>query len=108
VRKHALPVCSKAKFFLFDTGSNLGEVIPLSKKALSCDMKPSRPFAAAYGGALAGGARRGVCLGGGGGLRTLCACAGLVAPMGVRGRHECQRCCGSIVGLRRRRWRAVR
>lgn len=41
---------SKAKFFMFDTGSNLGDVIPMSKKGLSCDLKPTRPFAAACAG----------------------------------------------------------
>jgi hypothetical protein len=42
---------SKAKFFVFDTGANIGDVIPLSKKALCCDLKPCRPFTAALGGA---------------------------------------------------------
>lgn len=40
----------KAKFFMWDTGSQLGEVIPSSKKVLTCDIKPSRPARAVFGG----------------------------------------------------------
>ncbi len=36
---------------MFDTGSNLGDVIPMSKKVITCDMKKSRPMTAVYGGA---------------------------------------------------------
>jgi len=41
---------SKAKFFAFDTGSNLGDVVPMAKKGLTCDLKPSRPFIGVCGG----------------------------------------------------------
>ena len=35
---------SKAKVFQFDTGSNLAEVLPHNKKAITGDMRPTRPF----------------------------------------------------------------
>jgi len=34
----------RVQFFSWDTGSQLGEVIPHSKKNITCDFKPSRPF----------------------------------------------------------------
>jgi len=41
---------AKAKFFAWDTGSQLGEVVPHNKKNLTCDFKPARPFKAVMGG----------------------------------------------------------
>lgn len=43
-----LPCC--LQFFNWDTGSQLGEVIPHTKKNITCDFKPSRPFKAVFGG----------------------------------------------------------
>ena len=40
----------KARFFAWDTGSSLGEVVPHSKKNVTCDFKPQRPFRAVLGG----------------------------------------------------------
>jgi WD40 repeat protein len=39
-----------AKVFSWDMGSNLGEILPLEKKALTCAMKPSRPYRMVFGG----------------------------------------------------------
>jgi WD repeat-containing protein 1 (actin-interacting protein 1) len=41
---------AKAKVFAWDTGSQLGEIVPHSKKNLTCDFKPTRPFKAVFGG----------------------------------------------------------
>lgn len=41
---------SKAKVFMWDTGSQLAEIIPHSKKVLSGDFKPTRPFKLVMGG----------------------------------------------------------
>jgi WD40 repeat protein len=41
---------AKAKFFMWDTGSQLGEVVPHTKKNLTVDFKPTRPFRAVLGG----------------------------------------------------------
>ncbi len=35
---------SKAKVFMWDTGSNLAEIVPHTKKAITGDLKPTRPF----------------------------------------------------------------
>lgn len=35
---------TKAKVFMWDTGSNLAEIVPHNKKAITGDLKPSRPF----------------------------------------------------------------
>ena len=40
----------KARFFAWDTGSSLGEVVPHSKKNVTCDFKPQRPYRAVLGG----------------------------------------------------------
>ena len=41
---------SKAKVFAWDTGSNLAEVIPHSKKMVACDLRPVLPHRLALGG----------------------------------------------------------
>lgn len=41
---------SKAKVFMWDTGSNLGEMIPHGKKNITGDIKSSRPYKLAFGG----------------------------------------------------------
>lgn len=38
------------QFFSWDTGSQLGEVVPHGKKNITCDFKPQRPFRAVLGG----------------------------------------------------------
>lgn len=45
-----LPTLCALQFFNWDTGSQLGEVIPHTKKNITCDFKPSRPFKAVFGG----------------------------------------------------------
>ena len=40
---------SKAKVFQFDSGSNLAEVVPHNKKAVTGDLRPARPFRMATG-----------------------------------------------------------
>lgn len=35
---------------MWDTGSSLGEIMPLEKKALTCAMKPNRPYRMVFGG----------------------------------------------------------
>lgn len=41
---------TKAKAFAWDTGSNLADVVPHAKKALTCDLRPVRPFRMVTGG----------------------------------------------------------
>ena len=41
---------TNAKFFAWDTGSNLGEPVPHSKKVITGDVRPTKPARAAYGG----------------------------------------------------------
>lgn len=41
---------SKAKVFSWDTGSNLGEIIPHSKKVITCDLRPTLPHRLIMGG----------------------------------------------------------
>lgn len=41
---------AKAKFFAWDTGSSLGEVVPHSKKNVTCDLRQQRPLRAVLGG----------------------------------------------------------
>jgi len=41
---------AKAKFFAWDTGSSLGEVVPHTKKNITCDLKAARPLRAVLGG----------------------------------------------------------
>jgi WD repeat-containing protein 1 (actin-interacting protein 1) len=40
---------TKAKVFQWDTGSNLAEVVPHNKKAITGDLRPARPFRMATG-----------------------------------------------------------
>lgn len=40
----------KAKVVQWDAGNSLGEITAVGRKALTCDMKPSRPFALAFSG----------------------------------------------------------
>jgi hypothetical protein len=39
-----------AKIFNFDTGGSLAEVVPQSKKVITCDLRPTRPLRAVWGG----------------------------------------------------------
>jgi len=41
---------SKAKVFMWDTGSNLAEVVPHNKKAITGDLRPARPYRMITGG----------------------------------------------------------
>lgn len=41
---------AKAKVFSWDTGSNLAEIIPHSKKVITVDFRPARPYRLAFGG----------------------------------------------------------
>jgi WD40 repeat protein len=41
---------TNAKVFAWDTGSNLAEVVPHSKKVITCDIRPKLPAKLAYGG----------------------------------------------------------
>ena len=41
---------TNAKVFAWDTGSNLAEVVPHSKKVITCDIRPTKPSKLAYGG----------------------------------------------------------
>ena len=41
---------SKAKVFAWDTGSNLGEIIPHTKKIITCDLRPTLPHRLVMGG----------------------------------------------------------
>ena len=41
---------AKAKIFMWDSGSQLGEIMPHTKKNLTVDFKPTRPFRAVMGG----------------------------------------------------------
>jgi hypothetical protein len=38
------------KVFLTDTGSTVGEINGISKRVMSCDFRPARPFRLALGG----------------------------------------------------------
>ena len=41
---------TNAKVFAWDTGSNLAEIVPHSKKVITCDVRPTKPTKLAYGG----------------------------------------------------------
>ena len=41
---------SKAKVFAWDTGSNLGDIIPHTKKIITCDLRPTLPHRLVMGG----------------------------------------------------------
>jgi WD repeat-containing protein 1 (actin-interacting protein 1) len=41
---------AKAKIFSWDAGSQLGEIVPHTKKNLTVDFKPTRPFRVVLGG----------------------------------------------------------
>jgi WD40 repeat protein len=41
---------TKAKVFAWDTGSNLAEIVPHTKKVITGDIKSTRPFRVAFGG----------------------------------------------------------